>query len=151
MKLQGFTIVELLVVLIISSGVMLLGVYGWIQFEKLSMQMQQHQNGMKEINSLNFVLTHDVQKASTIEGDSTNIVLEIENTTIDYYFLDTLVIRTTPETSDSFSFSHQATCFYSPSTQLINKITLQISTQNRQFIRSFEKWYDAQTLMSNEP
>lgn len=155
-KISAFTIMEVIVVMLLSGIVisMSYSVLRLIQHEFIDFQI--HDNSMVTINQLNTVLTRDFDQADRVCLDQTATVLKFTSQSkpvITYRFLDSAIIRSNPM-NDTFRISlsslniHKADSINFFPLRLIDRISFNVETREKnKILLHYRKSYAAQVFL----
>ena len=106
MKLKGFTILEVILLLAISGLVLGIGVTGYFMAKGNFERYRTKTKALSEINLFHYILKRDVAQAISVTGVSNQLVLENGvSTAVEYNFKANYVLRVLPQRTDTFVIS----------------------------------------------
>lgn len=151
-QLKAFTIIEMLVVLVLSAVVFGIAASAWLYFERLENKINNDQSYLVGFNKFDFLMKNDVNNANEINGTETDLyfVLNNQHQKIHYQFLDTSIIRVQEEISDTINIHYKNQIhFAEKSNDLITKIDFIFELYNQPISKNYSKWYDHKTLLEH--
>ncbi len=155
-RLRAFTLMELLIGMIISSIVIAFGYSAYNLIYRQYLSYKSVKTKVVETMQLHNTMSNDFNNAEYITFDENKLKLSGNNTLLMYNFIDSLVIRSVNETSDTFKLT-TSTLQIKPvfneltnNDTLINSLQLDVSVFDNKERFTFTKRYTAQTLMNYE-
>jgi len=151
-QLKAFTIIEMLVVLVLSAVVFGIAASAWLYFEKLENKINTSQSYLLAFNKFDYLIKNDVNNANEINGNETDLYFDINNQhqKIHYQFFDTSIVRNQEDISDTLNIYYTKKYqFAKKSNDLISKIDIVFKLYNDSIPKSYIKWYDNKTLLEH--
>ncbi|MBI4946038.1 MAG: prepilin-type N-terminal cleavage/methylation domain-containing protein [Bacteroidetes bacterium] len=157
--LQAFTIIELLVVMVLSAIVISFGYLGYGMVQKNYLGFRSSAVRINESAKLQSALSYDVDNCHYLSGDTKELIFVFEkNKMVTYLFLDKVVIRAEGQVRDTIhaeikniSLKYGQKPIAGNLGQIIDEILLECNLEGEQEIFSYFKLYPADVLMSQEP
>jgi prepilin-type N-terminal cleavage/methylation domain-containing protein len=103
-KVQGFTLLEQIVVLALTSFVALIGFTALMNFQRLILRIQKNASADREVYQLNTALNNDFRNSLKVSWDG-SLSISKPSQEIKYEFSGKYIIRETKEVLDSFRLS----------------------------------------------
>ena len=150
-KLQAFTLLELITVLILSGIVTLMAYSALNIIRSYYHNFREKELSKAEISKLAMIIDQDFQKAKGIVGDESKIILNFQTHEVTYQFMSDYILRVQFNAQDTFHLTtHDLTLKRTggkkdKNDNLINELQLVAGNQDSIFFH-FNKNYDAATL-----
>lgn len=149
-QLKAFTLIEMLVVLVLSALVFGIASSAWLYFEQLSNKINDNQSYLFGYNKFDYLIKNDINSAKTISGTEASLFFEKSEQEIYYQFLDTTIIRIQGEFSDTINIHYKKRYYFAGySNDLIQKIDFIFELYDNSISKSYTKWYDNKTLLEH--
>lgn len=149
-QLKAFTIIEMLVVLVLSALVFGIASSAWLYFERLNSKINNDQSYLVSFNKFDYLIKNDVNNANEISGTETDLFFKMNSQKIHYQFLDTAIVRIQDEISDTINIHYKKQIYFAEkSNDLINKIGFIFELYNNSISKNYTKWYDNKTLLEH--
>lgn len=101
-KTIAFTLAELLVAMVITSLVIAIGYTAWMLIQKQQLRYEEKAVVYEEIARFETQLRWDVDQCDSISGNNNTLSLRLKQGDVSYRFPDSLVVRTTIHSIDTF-------------------------------------------------
>ena len=151
-SLKAFTIIEMLVVLLLSVFVFGIASTAWLYFERLENKLVDNQEYLFIFNRFDYLLKNDINNAAEIKGNKTDVFFELKKSQqkIHYQFLDTNIVRTQESISDTMNIHYNMKfLFTEKSHNLITQLDFIFELYDTKISKSYRKWYDNKTLLEH--
>lgn len=153
-KIKAFTIMELLVSMTLTGILVVFAFMGYNQIQKLFINYSTQSEFISEYNQLNKALFTISDRAQTIEKNNDNsIIFKSDSSFIILDINDSNVLLKFPNHTDTFQLPVKEKHFTflpsnnSTSLPLLESFECNILFQSQQFRVSFNKQYDAETVL----
>jgi len=141
-KIPGFTLLEQIIVLALTTILVLIGFTAVLNFEHLLVRVRDNAGKDRSVYLFHNVLENDLRDAESVEWDG---ALNIGKTTgkVRYEFGNVCLVRETPEAVDTFRFvvSDVAITGVNGNNSLVEAISFNLSDQIQSYKMSFLKKY----------
>ena len=101
-RVKAYTIVELIVVMLISSALISMAYGGFHLVQKLFGRFQSAQETVARTVLLDRLLNHDIGRSQTVRRTPDGLACSFPEKTIGYQFLEECIVRSEPGTQDTF-------------------------------------------------
>ena len=101
-KLQAFTLLELIAVLILSGIITLMAYYVLDITRSYYHKFQQKENSTSALSRLAMIIDQDFQKAKVITGDNSKVIFYFQTHQITYQFMSSYIVRSQSNVQDTF-------------------------------------------------
>jgi len=141
-SLPGFTLLEQIIVLALTTILVLIGFTAVLNFQHLIVKVRDNAGKDRSVYLLHNVLENDLRDSESVDWDG---ALNIEKTTgkVRYKFGNACLVRETPEAVDTFRFvvSDVAIAGVNGNNALVEAVSFNISDQIQSYKMSFIKKY----------
>lgn len=154
--LKAFTLMELLVGMIISSLVIVFSYGAYELIYKQFLMYKSVKSKVVETTQFTTVLTTDFSNAQTVRFANNTIDLQLDNNTICYKLLDSVVVREFQEVSDTFQLkpidiiANEVYPSQMQDNMLIDQILFDADVNGEVQHFTFVKHYPADVLLVND-
>lgn len=147
---KAFTIIEMLVVLLLSTIVIGVASVGWLYFERLNNKININQIDFAKYNRINYLLQLDINNAELINGNTEEINFYYAKETINYKLHDSTIVRLQNELADTFHIQYKIQIVkVENSKDLIHTLDIKFNLYNNTIQKKYTKWYDNSTLLKH--
>jgi Tfp pilus assembly protein PilE len=141
-KLPGFTLLEQIIVLALTTILVLIGFTAVLNFQQLIVKVRDNAGKDRSVYLLHIALENDFRNSESIAWDG-GLNIEKTNGNIRYEFGNSFLVRETQEVTDTFRFvtSDMTISGVNGNEALVEAIAFNISDQIQTYKMSFFKEY----------
>jgi Tfp pilus assembly protein PilE len=142
-KIPGFTLLEQIIVLALTTILVLIGFTAVLNFQQLIVRVRDNAAKDRSVYLLHGILENDFRNSETIGWDGTGLNIENSTGKVRYEFTNLCLIREASETIDTFRFavSDMAISNVDGTKALVEAISFNLSDQIQSYKMSFLKKY----------
>ncbi len=142
-KIPGFTLLEQIIVLALTTILVLIGFTAVLNFQQLIVRVRDNVGKDRSVYLLYTVMENDFRNSETIGRDGSGLNIEKSTGAVRYEFGNVCLIRETTEAIDTFRFvtSDVAISNVSGNKALVEAISFNLSDQVQSYKMSFLKKY----------
>lgn len=150
-SIKGFTLMEQILVLALTTILVLIGFTAVLNMNRMMDKVRKNASGDRNLYLLQQAMDQDVRNAESVSWDG---ILQCEKTNelISYAFEDSLLLRISEATTDTFSFvtSDLEITAVKDNPHLVEYITFNLSAQHQAYKMSFFKEYPDFKIMEGK-
>lgn len=142
-KLPGFTLLEQIIVLALTTILVLIGFTAILNFQQLIVKVRDNAGKDRSVYLLDAAIEHDIRNSESISWDGSGLNIRKATGMVRYEFGNLYLIRETSLVTDTFRFvaSDVAISGVKGNDTLIEAISFKLSDQIQKYKMSFIKKY----------
>jgi Tfp pilus assembly protein PilE len=142
-KLPGFTLLEQIIVLALTTILVLIGFTAVLNFQQLILKVRDNAGKDRTVYLLHDVIENDFRNSESIGWDGRSLNIEKATGIVRYDFENLYLIRETPDAIDTFMFITKdvAISEVNGNDALVETISFNLSDQIQSYNMSFLKKY----------